>query len=75
MAERLIHADTDKRIYVTREATEDEPQQERYEWVNPDAPERRIEVLTAQVEAAAALASNANATAQEVAAAMRDGKP
>lgn len=44
----------------------------------PDAPppsDERIAALEAQVEAAAALASDANATAQEVAAAMRDGKP
>lgn len=32
MAERLAYEDTDKRIFVTVEATDEEPQQERVEW-------------------------------------------
>ena len=34
MADRLVYEDTDKRIWITAEATGDTPQQERYEWTS-----------------------------------------
>jgi hypothetical protein len=72
---RLAYEDTDKRIYVTQEATDDDPQVEHVEWVNPNAPEARLAEVEARIEAVAALADKANATAQEVAQAARDGLP
>lgn len=68
MAERLVYEDTDKRIYADGDG---EDRTERIEWVNPDAPGARLDDLQARVDAAAALAEDANATAQEVADAMK----
>jgi hypothetical protein len=41
----------------------------------PPSPEDRLADLEARIEAVAALADKANATAQEVAQAARDGQP
>lgn len=67
MAERLAYEDTDKRIYVIDPDTDDGQQQVRVEWVNPAA-------TGARLDAVAALADKANATAQEVAKAARPSR-
>jgi hypothetical protein len=52
MSERLVYQDTDKRIYVVQEATDDTAQVERYEWAPGREPaDERITELEAELSA------------------------
>jgi hypothetical protein len=50
MSERLVYQDTDKRIYVVQEATDDTPRVERYEWAPGREPaEERLAALETEL--------------------------
>lgn len=72
MAEKMIHEDDEKQVYET---SGEGWSSQRFEWKpGHEPPPDRLSALEQRVDAAAALAEQASATAQDVAAAMKPSR-